>query len=413
MFSKLLKGVTKQEANWILYDVANSAYILAITVILPIYFLSVAAKTNITSSHATSYWGIATSLSIIIIAIISPILGAIADFDGKKKKFFSFFLFTGVISLLALVLDLTWFPFLVILVVSRLCYTASNVFYDAMLVDITTDDRVDIISSYGYAWGYIGSTIPFILGILLISGPFGIPSGLAVKIYIVITGAWWFLLTLPLLKIYKQKYYKKHTKKYLQNSCKTLLVTLKDIWNNKQLKWFIISYFFYIDGVNTIISMATIYGATLNLDTNGLIIALLVTQFIAFPSSIISGKIAKKYGNSKFIKVSLIVYSLICVFGFRLSNTTEFFILAVFVGMFQGGIQALSRSHFSKLIPKEKSSEYFGFFSVFGKFAEILGPLFISLSVFIWGVPNYGMLFLISLFVLGYVCYKYSEKFAK
>lgn len=408
----LLKKYTKTEKSWILYDVANSAYILAITAIIPIYFSSLAKNSGISESIATSYWGFATSISIIIIALLSPILGAIADFEGKKKKFFIFFLILGILFLSLLIFSNDWLSFLVLIVLSRLCYTATNVFYDSMITDVTTDENVDLISSHGYAWGYIGSCIPFCIGVFLIVAlPFGLNTTTAIKIYILLTALWWLLLTLPLIKNVRQIYYKNHEANYIKNSCKQLINTLKDIKNHKQLMWFILSYFFYIDGVNTIISMATSYGVALNINSTGLILALLVTQIVAFPASIISGILAKKYSNSAFIKFSILVYSLICVFGFFLSNVLEFFILAILVGLFQGGIQALSRSHFSKLIPKNKSSEYFGFFSVFGKFAEILGPLLISLSVIIFKVPNYGLLFLISLFLLGFIFFKHSEKF--
>lgn len=412
VLKNLLKKYTKAEKSWILYDVANSAYILAITAIIPIYFSALAKNSGINENVATSYWGFATSISIIIIALLSPILGAIADFEGKKKKFFIFFLILGISFLSLLIFSNDWLSFLILIVLSRLCYTATNVFYDSMLTDVTTDENVDLISSHGYAWGYIGSCIPFCIGVFLIVAlPFGLNTTTAIKIYIILTSLWWLLLTLPLIKNVKQIYFKNHEPNYIKNSCKQLINTLKDIKNHKQLMWFILSYFFYIDGVNTIISMATSYGVALNINSTGLILALLVTQIVAFPASIISGILAKKYSNSAFIKFSILIYSLICVFGFFLSNVLEFFILAILVGLFQGGIQALSRSHFSKLIPKNKSSEYFGFFSVFGKFAEIFGPLLISLSVIIFKVPNYGLLFLISLFLLGYIFFKYSEKF--
>lgn len=402
---------TKQEKSWILYDVANSAFIMSLTAIIPIYFAGIAKQSGVNETSAMGYWGLATSISVIIIAISSPILGALADFEGKKKKFFVYSLVFTIISIALLAFLDNWFSFLILIVLSRMFYTACNVFYDAMLTDITDDDRVDMVSSLGYAWGYIGSCIPFCIGIFLITAlPFGLSMIMAVKIYIIITALWFIALSMPLISCYKQRYFKAPEPHHIKKTVKGLYTTLIDIRKNKRLLLFILSYFFYIDGVNTIISMATIYGTALGIDSNGLIIALLVTQIVAFPASIVSGLISKKFGNSIFLKVAMIVYMVICVLAYRLNSVEEFFFLAICIGLMQGGIQALSRSHFSKLIPKSKSSEYFGFFSVFGKFAEVLGPLLIALSTLLFKVPNYGLLFLIALFVIGFVLFRASEK---
>lgn len=245
---------------------------------------------------------------------------------------------------------------------------------------------------------------------MITATPFGLNTETAIKLYIIITSLWWLVLSIPLIKNVHQRYYKEIEPHHIAKTITGLIETLKDISKNKKILYFIIAYFFYIDGVNTIISMATIYGSALKINSTGMILALLVTQIVAFPASIVSGMISRKFGNSTFIKVAIFVYMLICVLGFRLSSTEEFFFLAVCIGLMQGGIQALSRSHFSKLIPKEHSSEYFGFFSVFGKFAEVLGPLLISLSVLLFHVPNYGLLFLIGLFLLGFIFFRLSEK---
>ena len=403
---------TKQEISWILYDVANSAYSMALTAIIPIYFVAIAEMSGVNETQSMGYWGITTSISIVIIAILSPILGALADFEGKKKKFFLSFLIFGVALFAMLAFVDEWIAFLVLVILSRICYTACNVFYDAMLTDVSDEDRVDTVSSHGFAWGYIGSCIPFVIGVFLITAlPFGLTTPLAIKIYLVITSAWWLIMSIPLIKNVHQRYYKKPEPNYIRSTIKELFNTLTSIKNNKRLLFFILAYFFYIDGVNTIISMATIYGTALGLDSTGLIIALLVTQIVAFPASIVSGMISKKFGNTVFLKVAILAYMVICILGFKLSTVSEFFFLAICIGLMQGGIQALSRSHFSKLIPREKSSEYFGFFSVFGKFAEVLGPLLISLSVFLFNVPNYGLLFLIGLFILGFILFSMSEKY--
>lgn len=402
---------SKQEISWILYDVANSAFVLALTAVLPIYFSSLAKNSNVDATSATGYWGLFTSISVIIIAILSPLLGALADYRGMKKKLLSIFLIVGIILTCSLIFTDNWIVFLSLILLSRICYTACNVFYDSMITDVTTDEKVDMVSSHGFAWGYIGSCIPFIAGIALITLlPFGLSITLATKAYIIITALWWLLLSIPLLLNVKHIYYREPEKNYIKKSFIGLKQTFKKLFKNKPLRLFVLAYFLYIDGVNTIISMATSYGNALGISATGMIIALLVTQIVAFPASIISGIIAKKFGNSRFIKTSIISYALICVYAFTLSTEFDFFALAIAVGLFQGGIQALSRSHFSKLIPKESSSEYFAFFSVFGKFAEILGPLFISISVLILKDAKFGILALIILFVGGYILYSMSEK---
>lgn len=405
------KRYNKAEVSWILYDVANSGFIMMLTAVLPIYFTAVAKTDGIVPEEATGLWGLTTALAIIVIAFISPVLGAIADYEGKKKKLWGIFLGFGLIFNLWLALSDHWLSFLAFIVLSRICYTACNVFYDAMLTDVTTPEKVDLVSSHGYAWGYIGSCIPFIIGIfLIVKLPFGLSTQQATKIYIFITALWWLLLSVPLMRNVKHIHFRPHQPHYIRRSFRGLICTLQKIYRNKRLFYFMLAYFFYIDGVNTLISMATSYGTALGIEATGLIFALLVTQFVAFPASIVSGILANRYGNSIFLKTSIVCYMFICIYAFFLSTVFDFFLLAIIVGLFQGGIQALSRSHFSKLIPKENSSEFFAFFSVFGKFAEILGPLLISLSVFLLHQAKYGILALISLFLLGLIFYRLSEK---
>lgn len=337
------KKLTKQERSWILYDVANSAFIMIVTATIPVYFANLTSEAGISPEHSTSLWGTSTSIAIIILAIMAPILGALADYQNMKKKFFLFFMIIGVCGAVAFTLAPTWLTFLIFFIISRLGWSACNIFYDAMLIDVTTDERMDTISTYGYAFGYIGSCIPFIIGIaLILTTPFGLDTITATRISFLFTFLWWIVMSIPLFIHVKQEHYLQPRKDFVAHSFKRLGITFVKLKKDKKLLFFIIGYFFFIDGVYTIISMATTYGAEVGIDTTLMIVALLITQFVAFPCAIIAGKLSKKVGAMKLIKIFIIMYACISVFGYFLDTALEFWILAVSVGMCQGGIQALS-----------------------------------------------------------------------
>ena len=396
--------LTKTEKSWVLYDVANSAFTMIISTTIPIYFRSLVENSGADPSTATGIWGIVTSVAIAIMAILSPILGAIADYRGMKKKMFILFLIIGLIGGLSLSVTSDWVAYLLVFVLARIGYTACNVFYDSMLTDVTNDDRIDYISAAGYAWGYIGSCIPFIAGIAVIFlKPFGMSTGMATQISFLFAVLWWGLLTIPLLKNVKQVFYLDNRQDKATHAFSRLGTTLKKIVKERTLLYFIVAYFFYIDGVYTIISMATTYGGEVGIDSTSMILALLLTQFVAFPFAILAGKLGSKFGAMKMIKIYIVWYIAICLFGFQLDQQWEFWVLAVAVGLAQGGVQSLSRSYFGKLIPKEESNEYFGFFDIFGKFADFFGPLILSASAFIFKASKYGVLALIVLFIIGFI----------
>lgn len=405
--------LTKAEKSWILYDVANSAFIMIVTATIPIYFRSLAEGAGVSSTAASSLWGSATSISILILAVLSPILGAIADYENMKKKIFTVFFVLAIGGGLLFTFAPGWISFLVFFILARIGYAACNIFYDAMLVDVTTDERMDKISTFGYAFGYVGSCIPFVAGLLLIlnCGSIGISMTAATRISFIITMVWWVIMAVPLYKNVRQRYsiprqehvISSHTFRRLGN-------TFKKLSKDKKMLFFIIGYFCYIDGVYTIISMATTYGGEVGIDSNSMVLALLLTQFVAFPCSILSGTLAKKFGSMRMIKIFILMYMGICVFGYGLDTETEFWILAVAVGICQGGIQALSRSYYGKLIPKDESSEYFGFFDVFGKFADFFGPLIIAACAYFLNDSKYGVLSLIVLFAAGFLLITLSEK---
>jgi UMF1 family MFS transporter len=331
-----------------------------------------------------------------------------------KKKLFVAFLAMGILGAFSLAVTTDWMAFLLLFIIARVGYSACNIFYDSMLVDVSTDERMDMISSNGYAWGYVGSTIPFIVGIALIFiKPFGISTTQATQISFLITAIWWGLLTIPMLKNVKQTYYLEPQPKVVSKAFGRVFLTLKKIFKNKKIFYYIVGYFCYIDGVYTIISMATTYGGEVGIGTTEMIGALLLTQFVAFPFAILAGVLAKKHGALKLLKFYILMYIGISLFGYQLDQAWEFWVLAVAVGIAQGGIQSLSRSYYGKLVPKNESNEYFGFFDIFGKFADFFGPMILAVMAVTTGSSRNGILALIVLFVIGYWMLVKVEKLDK
>lgn len=403
---------TKEEKNWILYDIGNSAFTMLMTSIMPIYFNYLAESGGLSEVEYMAYWGYTASIATLIVAFLGPVCGSIADNKGMKKPIFIASLVLGVVGCVSLGFAKQWLVFLVVLLLAKIGYSSSLIFYDSMLGDVTTDEKMDQVSSYGYALGYIGSCIPFVacLVIVLSADKLGLTMPAAMTIAFLLTAAWWILMTLPLLKTYKQKYYVEKQDAIVLASFKRLGNTLMNVKKEKKTFLFLLAFFFYIDGVYTIIDMATAYGSALGLDSTGLLIALLVTQIVAFPFAIIFGKLAKKYSTENLISVCIAAYFGIAVFAYFLSNQVQFFTLAVLVGMFQGGIQALSRSYFTKIIPYEKAGEYFGLMDICGKGAAFLGTAVVSGVSQLTGSLNKGVGMIALFFVVGMIFFRMSLK---
>ena len=401
---------TALERNWVMYDVGNSALVLLNTSVVPIYFDAINTAAN--SAELVTAWANAQTIASLVVALLMPVLGSLADFAGNKIKFFLGFFLTGLVLCFAQALPMAAMPFLVIYVLCTIGLNSSMTFYDAMLPDVTTDERMDAVSSSGYAWGYVGSCVPFIVCIALIMGGpavLGLDMLLCTRLSFVITGVWWLLFTIPLVRTYRQRYAKELApgetfSSEVKRTITGLFATMRRIAGDRALLIFMIAFFFYIDGVHTVISMATTYGTALGIDSTQLILALLVTQFVAFPSAIIYGRLAKTQGTLKMIIIAVAAYVAIVLFAaFFLKSAVEFWILAILVGMFQGGIQALSRSYFGKLIPKERANEYYGFFDIFGRYASVMGTLLVSVVTSLTGDPSLGVLSIGILLVVGFV----------
>ena len=395
-------GLDKRETSWVLYDVGNSAFVMLSTALIPVYFSSIAEP----GSSVVVAWGYAETVASLILALLMPFLGSLADLQGNKKKFLVGFMGTGAVACAALGFPTEALPFLVLYVVSSVMLNGSMVFYDGMLVDATTEDRYDKVSSHGYAWGYIGSCIPFIICLaVVLGGPsIGIDMMIGMKIAFLITAAWWVAFTIPLIRNVRQVHYKERTAHVFSDMFRGIGRTIKAIVHDRRLLLFMVAFFFYIDGVHTVIKMSTSYGTDLGIDSTQLVLALLVTQFVAFPSAIAYGRLSERFGTKRMLLIAIFAYFCIVLFAaFFLRSALEFWILAICVGLFQGGIQALSRSEFGKLIPKDNANEYYGFFDIFGKYAAVMGTFLVSVFTQLTSNPSIGVLSIAVLFLVGFV----------
>ena len=404
--------LTKLELSWILYDVGNSAFVLLVATILPIYFNSLAEQAGLSQVDYLAYWGYAASVVTLLVAVIGPVFGTISDTKGYKKPIFTISMLVGVAGCAFLSFPRSWIMFLAVFVIAKIGYSSSLIFYDAMLSDVTAPERMDSVSSQGYAWGYIGSCIPFVLSLILVLGGegMGLSMTAAMAAAFLINAVWWLLCTLPLLRHFRQVHGVERHHNPVRESFARLRYVLKDMKKDRRVFLFLVAFFFYIDGVYTIIDMATAYGEALGMDSTGLLLALLLTQLVAIPFALIFGRAARRYENDKLIRFCILAYTAIALFAIQLDQQWEFWVLAVFVGMFQGGIQALSRSYFAKIIPAEKSGEYFGIFDICGKGASFMGTALVGLFAQITGSPNAGVAVLAVMFLTGYLLFGKAVK---
>ncbi len=415
----------KQIRAWCLYDFGNSAFATTIlAAVLPTYFSQVIYKGG---SSATAVWGIITTIAMLIVAVGSPILGAISDSANAKKKFWAFFMAVGCIAT-----AFFFFPgpgdtlFLsVVFIIANIGFTGSLVFYDAFLPHIVSRDRMDKVSAAGYAWGYIGGGILLVVNMVMIMNPGSIfgegdPGHLGIRLSFVSVSIWWILFSLPMFKHIHEPVLNEAPKRKAGAAIKEgfhqLAVTLGHIRQHKELFKFLIAFFLYIDGVGTIIRMATVFASDPKLGltnhladlTGGMLdmtmvmaLGLLITQIVAWPMSFVFGSIGQKKGAKNTIYICIVAYTIIAILGTFMFADWNFLVLAALVGTVQGGIQAMSRSLFAHMIPKEQSGEFFGFFGIFEKFASILGPLLMSLVALLTDNVRFSVLAVIPLFIAG------------
>ena len=418
--------LTALEKSWILYDIGNSAFTLLVSTLIPIYFNALAGAAGVDEDMYLAYWGYAGSISTILVAIIAPICGTLSD-RRFKKPLFLLTVVLGCVACACLGVTSHWLFFLGIFILAKVGFHSSLVFYDSMLPEITTDEKMDNVSSLGYAFGYIGSVIPFVMCLVLVlmCDSFGLTMSSAMMFAFLITAAWWAVMTVPLARRYKQTAYVEKKGTALGDSFRQLGRTFMEAKKEKHVFLYLIAFFFFINGVYTIIDMATAYGSALGLDSTGLLLALLLTQIVAFPCAIIFGKFSAKYDTGLLIKVCILCYTCITVFGMFLATLWQFWVLAVLVGMFQGGIQALSRSYLGKIINPERSGEFYGLMDICGKGAAFLGTALVAfisqitagieLNVFGLKLQNENLAVgsLVVLFIIGFILFCKADKLNK
>ena len=412
----MFKNFNKLEKSWIYYDIGNSAFTMMVSTIIPIWFNTLAANAGMSNSEYLAYWSYATSIATILVAIIGPIFGSIADNKDFKKPMFMFVLFVGVIGCALLGAVPNWILYLITYVIAKVCYQTSLVFYDSMLTDVTTPERMDLVSSQGYAWGYIGSCIPFViaLGLYAAGNPdfLGIMNEkLSIFLAFIVIAVWWFCVTIPLLKNYTQKYHVETTSNKVKESISRLGKTLVTMYRDeKKVFFFLLAFFFYIDGVYTIIDEAVAIGTALGLNQMGLLVILLLTQVVAFAFATLFGKLSEKYSSVQLITVCILGYFAVAIYALFMKELWQFGIMAFVVGMFQGAIQALSRSYFAQIIPANASGEYFGIYDICGKGAAFMGTTLVGITVSITNSVNVAVATLTVLFILGLFFFRIATK---
>lgn len=412
------KNLTKEELSWVLYDVGNSAFTMLACSLIPIWFKNIAigeGAGHINPNEATAYYALSVSIVTIIVALLGPIFGALSDRKDKKKLFFTASTALGVLGCVINGFATGWLVFLTINVVTRICYNASLMIYDSMLNDVTSETRMDEISSYGYAWGYVGSCIPFVVALAAyVLGPDMIgylPEWLSKGIGFLVTALWWFWVSLPLIKNYKQINFIEVSQNSIKDAFSRLFRTLKYIaLKDKKVLFFLIAFFLYIDGVGTIIDNCVNIGTDLNLNTVGQVVFLLATQVVAFAGSLVFARLSKKFNTVTLLLVCIAGYFGISMYALFLKTLVDFAILAFFVGCFQGSIQSLSRSYFSKIIPANSSGEYFGIYDIFAKGASFLGSAVLAAVKFAGYSINIAVACLAIFFALGFLFLKIADK---
>lgn len=407
-------GLHRRELrSWALYDWGNSAFATTImAAVLPVYYAQVAAA-DLPSNVATAYWGYTAAAGMLVIAFAAPALGAMADHLGAKKRFLAGFVAMGVLATACLYLvgRGDWILASILYVVGNIGFTGSIVFSDSLLPHIAREDEIDRVSTAGFAVGYIGGGVLLLVNLLMIQMPerFGFAdAGEATRWSFITVAVWWALFTIPLLRDVAEppsepREAGESVGAIFANSLRRLRTTFAEIRQYRQLFTFLVAFWFYGDGIGTIIRMAVIYGAEIGIGQGSLMGALLLVQFVGIPATFAFGSLAGRIGARNGIYLALVVYSGVSIFGYFMTAAWQFWTLAIAVGLVQGGSQALSRSLYASMVPRAKSSEFFSFFSVFEKFAGIMGPLIFGLVGQITGTSRLGILALIVFFVGGIV----------
>jgi UMF1 family MFS transporter len=408
----------KKVLSWVFYDWANSAF--ATTVIagfFPVFFKQYWSVGS-TAAESTFRLGAANSVASLVIVVLAPVLGAIADKGGAKKRFLMFFALMGVVmtGALYLVAEGRWGMAVFLYIMGVIGFSGGNVFYDALILEVAKPAKVDMVSALGFAFGYLGGGLLFAFNVFMTLNPelFGFDGqGEAVRISFLSVALWWAVFSIPIFLFVKEPYTDKAVSGWgaVSGGFRQLRDTFHEIRSLRVVFLFLLGYWLYIDGVDTIVRMAVDYGMSIGFDSNGLIVALLITQFIGFPSAIVFGKVGEKLGPKTGIFIGLGIYVIVTVWAYFMTSVTEFYALAAAIGLVQGGVQSLSRSLYARIIPANKSAEFFGFYNMLGKFAAVIGPVMVGWVGVAFGNPRVGIISIVVLFLSGAaILYRVNEE---
>lgn len=407
--NKLKKQFSESEWGWISYDWANSSFsLIVVTAVLPLWLATVGKNVGITTAQTTSYWSFANSFATLLVAVSAPILGALADFRGWKKKAWTMSTVIGVVAtfMLGFIPNNEFWALLGLFVLANVSYSIANIYYDAFLTDVASAERMAKVSSWGFGLGYVGGVIPFgifYVGRSLLSGQ------QSVVFAFVLAAVWWGIFSLPMWFKVRQNYFLQVPKHPVKHAVTRIKTTLRHITQYPQVVGFLLAYFFYIDGVNTIITEAALFATALGIQMAELLTILLFVQVVAFPSAIIFGRLTQRFGAKRMILTGIVIYSFITIIAVMITHAWGFWLMAFLIGSAQGGIQAISRSYFGQIIPKAFAGEFFGFYNIFGRFSAVLGPVVFGAVAAMTGKVQLGAGALLIFFVIGGVIFvKYA-----
>jgi len=403
------KIINKEVLSWAFYDWANSAFATTVMAgFFPIFFKSYWAG-ELSGPESSAWLGTANSISGLAIVCIAPFLGALADITNKKKLFLGLFAFLGIITTgsLFFIAQGMWLTAMSVYIFACIGFSGGNVFYDSLLINVSSTENRNRVSALGYSLGYLGGGFLFVLNVAMYQSPefFGLKSITeAVLFSFLSVSVWWGFFSIPILKYVKENSSDKIEIKItylITQSFRRVLSTFKDIRKYKTLSLFLLAYWLYMDGVDTIVRMALAYGADIGLEASDMILALIITQFVGFPATILYGILGDRFGLKLMLSIGIIGYIFVTIFSIFITNISGFYFLAFTIGLFQGGVQSISRTIFSQLIPAEKSAEFFGFYNLVGKSAVVLGPILVGWVAYTFDNPDYGILSLLLLFIPG------------
>ncbi|WP_219835931.1 MFS transporter [Paenibacillus sp. R14(2021)] len=406
----------KAVRSWIMYDWANSAFATTImAAVMPIYYKTVAGA-DLAGNTAESYWGYTQTIAMLLVAVLCPILGAIADYSGAKVRFLTVFMFIGAVASLGMAFVGTndWLLASVLVVIGTIGFAASNTFYDALLPSVSTPETMNAVSNKGYAMGYLGGGLLLLVNLVMINGfdKVGFPSKTAASQTVFATvGLWWILFSIPIMRNVKEsaRGTAEGFSAIMKNGLRRVNGTIRGLKQYPELLKYMAAFWFFNDGINTVIVMATIYGSGIGIETSDLIAALLITQFVGYPSTLLFIKFAARIGMKKSMYSSLLLYVVIVILGYFMTNALHFYILAAMVGLVQGGSQATARSLYATLVPPSRTAEFFGFLSLSSKFASVAGPFVFAVVGTITGSSRFGILALLAFFIIGIALLVYVD----